>query len=198
MERELSLFVPVVHALMILIGLVGCFFGFKIFRLMLVVVVALACAGLGSCIGFSFSADPLIWSAVGLGLGALLGALLAFFFYSVGVGILGALFVCTSLMPYLQDLGPLLQIAVLAICGLIAAYAAVAVTNIAIQLVTAMLGAFIAVQGILFFLQGRVSQDWLNETGAWDFAFNFDPMAGLSALVLGAVGFFLQNRSSSS
>lgn len=198
MERELSLLVPVVHALMIAIGLVGCFFGFKIFRLMLVVLVALAGAGLGSWIGFSFSADPLIWSAVGLGLGALLGAILAFFFYSVGVGILGALFVCTSLMPYIQDLAPLLQIAVLAICGLIAAYAAVAVTNIAIQLVTAMLGAFIAVQGILFFLQGRVSQDWVNETGAWDFSFNFDPIAGLSALVLGAVGFFFQNRSSSS
>lgn len=195
MESELSFYVPFVYGLMVLVGLVGCFFGFKLFRLMLVAIVALTMAVLGGWIGFTMSSEPLLWAAVGLVVGALVGGLLALFFYSVGVGILGALFVCTSLMPYIQGLGPLLQVAILLVCGLVAAYAAVSVTSLAIQLVTAMLGAFIAVQGGLFFLQGRVNSDWINESGTWAFAFNFNPMAGLAALVLGAVGFFFQHRS---
>lgn len=195
MESELTFYVPFVYGLMILVGLLGCFFGFKMFRLMMVAIMALALAVAGGWIGFSFSTEPLLWAAVGLVAGAVVGGLLAMFFYSVGVGILGALFVCTSLMPYIQGLGPLLQVAILLVCGLVAAYAAVSVTSLAIQLVTAMLGAFIAVQGVLFFMQGRIDSEWINESGGWAFAMNFDPLAGLAALVLGAVGFFFQHRS---
>ena len=197
MENDLSFYVPLVYGLMVVIGLVGCFFGFKLFRLMLVVLVALAIAVLGGWIGFTFTQEPLLWAAVGLAVGAVAGAVLAFFFYSVGVGVLGALFVCTTLLTYLHGLGIVLQVAILLVCGLVAAYVAVSVTNLAIQLVTAMLGAFMAVQGVLFFLQGRVDKEWINDSGSWELAMNFDPMAGLAALVLGAVGFFFQRRSAS-
>jgi hypothetical protein len=198
MESELSFYVPLIYGLMVFIGLIGCFFGFKLFRLMLVIVMAFSCGVLGGWLGFSLSMEPLIWSAVGLALGAVIGGVLAFFFYSVGVGILGALFVCASLMPYLQTLDPLLQAAVLLVCGLVAAYAAVSVTNLAIQLVTAMLGAFLAVQGVLFFLQGRVSESWIPGTTTWELDLIFTPLAGLAALVLGAVGFFFQRRAATS
>jgi len=192
-----ELYPPLIYGAAGLVGLVSCFFGFRIFKLIVVALLAVAGAALLAWLGFEYGEQPVLWSIGGLILGAVLGGVLSLFFYSLAVATIGALFVTTSLMPWVQSYELWIQWSVLGVAGLIAALLAVALTNLMIQLGSAMLGALLLVHSVLFFSTGRSIHEVIETEGDWALVLDLNPWVALGALALGLVGFFVQRRTAS-
>lgn len=180
-----------------IIGLLSCFFGFRIFKLIVVALLAVAGAGLLAWLGFAYGEQPVLWSIGGLIVGAILGGILSLFFYSLAVATLGALFVTTSLMPWVQPYAMWIQWSVLGVAGLVAALLAMVLTNLMIQLASAMLGALLLVHSVLFFVSGNSIHEVIESEGDWTLVLDLDPWVAIGALALGLVGFLVQRRSAS-
>lgn len=189
-----DLYLPLLYGGAGLLGLISCFFGFRLFKIILVAIMAVAGAAALAYAGFHYGEEPVLWSAGGLLLGAVLGAVLAFFFYSLSVATIGALFVATSLLPWVQPYDVWIQWSVLAVtCGL-AAILAITLTNLTIQLASAMLGALMMVHSFLYFTTGATVHQAVESEDGWMLVLDLDLRVAAVALALGLVGFFLQRR----
>ncbi|MFP4541547.1 MAG: DUF4203 domain-containing protein, partial [Opitutales bacterium] len=143
-----------VYVAIIVTGLVNCFFGFRIFRYALAVILALAGAGAAAWAGaqLELASDRMLW--VGIGLGALLGLILSFVFVKAAAAMAGVLLGYTLLLPNIGELSPLLQLVALAVACGIGALLGVLLANPTIKVATAFIGAFQVVYGSLFFIDG--------------------------------------------
>lgn len=197
MADWLQTYPVLIYAAAGVIGLVSCFFGFRIFKLIVVALLAVAGAALLAWLGFEYGEQPVLWSIGGLILGAILGGVLSLFFYSLAVATIGALFVATSLMPWVQPYEMWIQWSVLGVAGLIAALLAMFLTNLMIQLGSAMLGALLLVHSVLYFVSGNTIHEVIETESDWALVLDLEPMVAIGALALGLVGFFVQRRSAS-
>jgi len=66
-------YVPLLYGGAGLLGLISCFAGHKLFKLMVVAILAVAGAAGLAWLGFHYGEQPVLWSAGGLVLGAVLG-----------------------------------------------------------------------------------------------------------------------------
>jgi hypothetical protein len=189
-----DLYIPLLYGGAGLLGLVSCFFGFKLFKLILVAIMAVAGAAALAYIGFHYGEEPVIWSAGGLFIGAILGAVLAFFFYSLSVATIGALFVATSLLPWVQPYEIWIQWTVLGVACALAAILAVTLTNLMIQLASAMLGALMMVHSVLYFTTGETVHQPVEGEEGWAIYLDLDMRVAAIAIALGLLGFFIQRR----
>jgi len=189
-----ELYLPIMYGGAGAVGLISCFFGYKLFKLIVTALLAVAGAASLAWMGYQFGAEPVLWSAGGLILGAILGAVLAIFFYSVAVGTIGALFVATSLIPWIQHYELWMQWTILGIACTIAALLAGVLTNLMIQLASAMLGALLIVHSAQFFLTGQTIHQTAEGEDGWILYLQMDPYVAGGALILGLVGFFVQRR----
>lgn len=177
------------------LGLVSCFLGFRLFKAMVVALMALAGAAGLAWLGFHYGDQPVLWSLGGLVMGAILGGVLALFFYSLAVGTIAALFVATSLLPWVQSYELWLQWSVIGVACLVAALLATALTNLMIQLASAMLGAFLLVHSALFFTTGETVHRAAEGEDGWTLYLDLDLYVAGIALAIGLVGFLVQRRS---
>lgn len=186
---------PLIYGGAGLLGLVSCFFGYRLFKALVVALMALSGAAGLAWLGYTYGDQPALWSVGGLILGAILGAILALFFYRLAVSTIAALFVATSLMPWVQPYEVWIQWSVIGVACLIAALIATSITNLMIQLASAMLGALLLVHSALYFVTGQTIHDAVQEGESWTLYLDLDLYTAGAALILGLLGFFLQRRA---
>lgn len=93
-----------ITALSVFFGLMWCFFGYRIFRVLLVATVALVGGIIGySCAGV-VSVNPVAWIVGGL-IGAVLGGVLGFVFVYISVFLLGMSFTGTAAWVLFYQIG---------------------------------------------------------------------------------------------
>lgn len=172
-------------------GLLDCFFGYRVFKLTVTLLGALAGALLAQMAAH----------AAGLGngaelaallVGALLGAGLAFLLYLAGVFIAGFGFGATLALLLLSHFHRMVALLAAVIVGIIGGIAAVKLQRVVIILATALTGAFRAILALMYFTN---QLDWIYyirqpqqipaviDTNTWVFP---------SVLVLAAVGAIAQ------
>jgi hypothetical protein len=136
-------------------GLLNCFFGYRMFRIMLGVYGFF----LGAVAGFAFvstvAPGQTLWLLLGAVVGGLLGAVLMVLFYFVGVFILGALAGALLTDTLALVFGMEAHLLVVAVGALVAAIAAVFFQRIAVILATALSGSWITVGGVFSLISGR-------------------------------------------
>ena len=193
-EINSNLYLPLIYGGAGLVGLISCFFGFKLFRLIITAVLAITGAIGFAYLGFEYGTEPYLWSAIGLFLGAVIGIIFAFFFYSLAVGTIGALFAATYILPWIQDMQLEYQWIILAVVCTVAALIASKLTNIMIQLGTAMLGALLMIHSALFFTTGQTVYRAVDGEESWVLYLYLDSYAAIVAIAIGLVGFVIQRR----
>jgi hypothetical protein len=179
--------------LIILFGIVNCFFGYVYFRLLLGVWGFI----MGGVLGISLASDgaPIVVLAAGL-IGAILGAMMIYLLFRVGVLIIGALLGYTLTAALLAQLGFNENLFLLALIGAaIFAILALVLNRVFIIVLTAFSGASAILTGVSLLLNGeRVMQAFAER--------RFDPMladtpliTGIFWLLLAVAGIFIQYRS---
>lgn len=137
----------------ILVGLVQCFWGYRLFRIVIGIVGFAIGAVLGWALGLSFIGEQ--WGAIlGAILGGVIGAALLSALYFLGVfvmgGLLGAMLGASVMGVLGLDQIPL----VLLILGIIGGIIALIFQRAMIILATAFSGSWSVVTGIAYFLGG--------------------------------------------
>lgn len=186
---------PLVYGGVGIVGLVSCFFGYRLFKLIVISVLAVAGAATLAWAGFEYGDQPVLWSAGGLVIGAILGGVLALFFYSLAVATMGALFAATSLMPWVQGFDVWMQWSILGVACVIAAFVATMVTNLMIQLASAMIGASLLVLSVLYFTTGQTIHQAIEQEDGWTLILEMDLTVAGAALGIGLLGFLVQRRA---
>jgi hypothetical protein len=136
-------------------GLLNCFFGYRIFRIMLGVYGFF----LGAIAGFAFvasvAAGQTLWLLLGAVAGGILGAVLMAVFYFVGVFFVGALVgaLLTDMVALSFGVDP--PLLVLIVVAIVAAIAALLFQRIGVILATALGGAWTAIGGLFSLISGR-------------------------------------------
>lgn len=190
-----EIYIPIIYGAAGFVGFVCCFFGYKLFKGMVVAIMAIAGAAGLAYLGFQFGEEAVLWSIGGLVVGALLGGMLALFFYSLAVATIAALFVATTLLPWMQGYELWIQVLVIGGASLVAAMLATGLTNLMIQLASAMLGALMLVHSAMYFISGQTVHRAVEEEGGWVLYVDMDLQTAGIALAVGLVGFILQRRS---
>ncbi len=141
--------------LSIAFGLFNCFFGYRMFRIMLAAYGFV----LGAVAGFAFvstvAAGQTLWLVLGAVAGGLLGALLMVVFYFVGVFVVGALAGALLIDVLFLALGLDPLLVVLIVVALVAGIAALFFQRIAVILATALAGAWTTIGGAFALISGR-------------------------------------------
>ena len=190
-----DIYIPLIYGAAGLVGLVSCFFGHKLFKGLIIALMAITGAATLAWLGFQIGDEPVLWSAGGFILGAILGGVLALFFYSLAVGTIAALFVATSLLPWVQPYEAWIQWSVIGVACLVAALVATGLTNLMIQLASAMLGALLLVHSALYFVSGETIHKASESDDGWILYLDLDLKVAGIALALGLLGFLVQRRS---
>jgi hypothetical protein len=141
--------------LSIAFGLFNCFFGYRMFRIMLGAYGFV----LGALAGFAFvstvAAGQTLWLVLGAVAGGLLGAGLMIIFYFVGVFFAGALAGALLTDTLFLAIGVDLPLLVLVVVALVVGIAALFFQRIALILATALSGAWVTVGGAFALISGR-------------------------------------------
>lgn len=176
----------------ILIGVVQCFWGYRLFRFVLGIVGFLIGAALGWAIGLSFIGEQ--WGAIlGAILGGLIGAGLFSALYFLGVFVMGA-FLGAILGATLLGVAGLDQIpVVLIVLAVIGGIIAVVFQKAMIILSTAFSGSWSAVTGIAYFLGGGYA--WAGLAGGLRRTGWPTILVLLAWIALGVVGSVVQFRT---
>ena len=190
-----DLYLPLLYGAAGLVGFVSCFFGYKLFKGMVIAIMALVGAIGLAWLGFTFGEQPVLWSIGGLVLGAVIGGALALSFYSLAVATIAALFVATTLLPWVQGYEVLVQCAIVGGACLLAALIATGLTNLMIQLASAMLGALLLVHTAMYFIYGQTVHRAVEEDAGWVLYLDMDLQTAVIGIVLGLLGFLVQRKS---
>ncbi len=174
-----------------LFGLLICFFGYKIFRLVLAILGFVIGASFIAGVGFTLTDgnEILIILIAGIA-GGLVAAVILLFLYSAGVFLLGALFgisVFSGILMLINiDTSPLLYIMPAILGGIIA----LLLQKFMIILITSFAGAWIAVIGTLYVLNSNFNPftpEFINNISEID-----TYRILLSLIALGGLGFAVQ------
>jgi len=172
-------------------GVLDCFFGYRIFKITLMVLGGLIGVVLGQAAGATLGAGA-VGEISGLVLGGLLGAGLAFLLYIAAVFVAGFLFGATLGVLLLANYNHMVALLSSGLLGVIGGFLAVKLQRVLIMLSTALVGAFRAILALSYFTS---RMDWLYyfqhpdqmpaliDNNAWMFP---------SILALAAVGVFAQ------
>lgn len=181
-----------VYLLIIITGLVDCFFGYRAFKYALAILLGLVGAGVGAYFAYDLAAQSWTYSLIGLLLGGVLGAVLAIFFFQTAVVIFGAFFGYAMLAPLVGDLEPWAQLLILVVgCGA-CGFVAIGVARVAIMAATATTGAFRIIYGGWYLVGGPpILVLGKNPDAGWRLLATAQE-AFIAMVVLAACGFFIQ------
>ena len=143
-----------IYAAIVVTGFVNCFFGSRIFKYALAVLLAIAGAGGGAYLATQLEVSSETYMFAGIGLGALVGLIVSFIFVKAAAAIAGALLGYALLSPNIGELEEITRMGVLiGGCGM-GAFLGVLLANPVVTVATAFVGAFQVVYGGLFFIDG--------------------------------------------
>jgi hypothetical protein len=138
-------------------GLLDCFFGYRVFKLTIALLGAVAGALLAQA-GAQAAGLGNGGELAALVVGALLGAGLAFLAYIAAVFVAGFGFGATLAMLLLSHFHPMVAVLGAVVVGVIGGLAAVKLQRVIIILATALMGSFRAIFALMFFTN---QLDWL-------------------------------------
>ena len=190
-------FLPVLYGFSSIVGILSCFFGFRLFRLILTVIVALAVGGLGAYIGFLAGNNPVWWSIGGFFVGLILGIIFGMFFYALAVATTGATATALFLLPLLENFELPWQLGITGIVAGVAALISVFLTNLIIQLATSFIGAFLASYSIAYFITGEALYQVVQESETMTVQVDASLMVNIIATVVALIGFLFQRSRAS-
>lgn len=144
----------VLHSLLIIWGLADCFFGYRIFKLTITILGVVMGAGLGTCLGVWFFDNSLAAPFIGLFLGGVLGGVLSFYIYLIGVFILGFGLGVILAAPFLEQLGGT-GFNLLLVLGVLSGIFSIILVKVMVIVATAVTGAFRVVFGAAYLLGGN-------------------------------------------
>ncbi len=146
---------------LILWGLIDCFFGYRVFRFAVALMGALVGALLLSGAAAQWAGGNELAYWIFFGLGAVLGAILSFSFYLVGVFLAGfslGYVVAVGLVPFT---GPAVTLLAGALAGAVTGLLALVLQRFLISAATAFGGAFRVALGVAFFVEQLEWQPFL-------------------------------------
>jgi hypothetical protein len=138
---------PAVSLILIVLGLITCFAGYRLFKALLAVYGFVLGAALGAVLASSFAGGQLLLTLAGAGLGGLVGAALLVVLYFVGVFGVGA--VAGALLANLLAgaIGIDMPVLVLLVAAPVGGLLAMLLQRVAVILATALAGAWAVVGG---------------------------------------------------
>ncbi len=144
----------IIYAAFIVTGLATCFVGSLIFRYVLALLLTLAgaLAGLQVVLELEIATNTGIW--IGAGAGAILGLLISFFFIKAAAAVAGGTLAYVFVSPNVGDLMEWKNALVLGVSCLVGGVVGVFLAKPTILVATAFVGAFFAVYGGLYFIDG--------------------------------------------
>jgi Domain of unknown function (DUF4203) len=179
--------------LLVVGGLLSCFAGYRIFRIVLGIYGFILGALLASS---AMGTDQTLWMIVAAVVGGLAGALILIAAYFVGVALIGAGIGALVANVVAASLGREPHIFVLILLAVVGALAALALQRYVIIVSTAFGGAWTAIVGALALKGDRVASQAAAHNDVW-LAYPLNPAPGqrwviLVWLALGAAGLIAQ------
>lgn len=181
-----------IYAVLIITGLIDCFFGYRAFRYALGLLLGIVGLGVGAYFAYNFGEPSWTIALVGAAIGAVLGAILAMAFFKGALVATGALMGYALLAPLIGDLQPWVQLVVLVFgCGIFG-LVAVGVATIGIMAATALTGSFRIIYGGWYLIGGpSVLSVAKEDAGGWHLlGASQEPF--IAMVLLAAVGFAVQ------
>jgi len=183
-----------INFLSIVIGLVTCFLGYRVFKLYLALIGFLIGYFFGAIMGGWFSGGGTIGPFIGGCFFGLVVGGIAFGMYLIGIFLMGASFSAGALAVILTTMGVKHEFIILVIIGILGGIVAVRLQRFFVIMCTAFSGAWGAVVGFVsIFLKGEISTAMS--------ALPFSPAGGkigavilLASLLLGTAGMVAQFR----
>lgn len=177
----------ILPVLLIIFGLINCFFGYRLFKAMLALWGLLLGAVVGAIVAGNVTEGQTVWLVVGALIGGIAGAVLLRSLYIVGVFVVGGL----AGWLLVNGIGSLLSIEmpilVLIIVAVVGGVAALILQRVAIVLATAIAGGWAIVRGLSMLLTDSEAPPAGMGTMA-----TLEPQVGLPILiVLGILGIFV-------
>jgi hypothetical protein len=138
---------PAIALVLIALGLISCFAGYRLFRVLLALYGFALGAGLGAVMASSFAGEQLLLTLAGAAIGGLAGAVLMVVLYFVGVFGMGAVAGALLVNLLAGAVGFDIPIVLLFVVAPIGGLLAMLLQRVAIVLATALAGAW-AVIGV--------------------------------------------------
>lgn len=181
----------------LLVGLLNCFLGYRLFRILLAIYGFVIGAGIAALVANQFFGGQQVLFLAAVVIGGLIGALLLAALYFVGVFVVGA--AAGALLAYGAGaaLGLTVPIIALAIAGAVVGVLALFLQRIVIILATAFSGAWLALVGAIALASGHplVVDPVVSDPGTLQ-GVGLAPLAFVAlVLVLGAAGVIVQFRT---
>jgi len=180
---------PLIYGFLILWGLVDCFYGYRVLRLTLLLLLVAFGAIIGASIAPLLGAGDLAGMIGGAVTGLVLGI-----FQNVALGFAGGVFGAMVLSPWIVGLPDLFQLLALIVVCTFTGVLTVWVTVVMASGVTALTGAFRVVFGTYYFLGGPDLLMILSEPRQLRSSIHDETTALFAVALLSAVGFFTQLR----
>jgi hypothetical protein len=143
-----------VALLTIAFGLLNCFFGFRIFRFMLILWGLILGAYAGATVAGNLANGELLWIIIGGVLGAIIGAALMSLLYLVGVFVVGAAAGAVLANAIGVALGMDMPTLVVIIVAVAVGIIALILQRVVLILATAFSGSWAVISGVLSLLAG--------------------------------------------
>lgn len=195
-ETSYLAFEPIFYGVMIGAGAISCFFGFRLFKLMVAVLAGFVGALAGAALGYQFGEDPSLWTLIFLFIGGVAGALLGFFFFSLAAAFAGSSLGVAMSLPWVGHMeNPLWQLLTMLGVAMLFALIAVVAVNLVIRLGTAYIGAFGMVYGSWFFFDGPAIHELLKDSESIIPILAENPVPAVVMMVVGTIGLLVQARS---
>ena len=179
----------------IVLGFIFCFYGYKIFKLLIYLAGFVAGAFIGSSIGYAIAdgGDAGFW--IGAVLGGLVVGWLAWLFYYVGIFIVGVLLGAGVVEFSFISHGNHAPIVALVIAGLLGGILAVIFQQFIITLYSSFTGSFAMVASVAFLVRPNIGPlEWLNVESILEKEGAFGIVVLLAWIMLGIFGIFSQYR----
>jgi hypothetical protein len=184
----------VVAIIAIAFGLLNCFFGYRIFRILLGIYGFVVGAGVGLVVASNLAAGQTLWLAVGAVAGGILGAILLVVLYFVGVFVVGAYGGVLLANAIGAVTGFAIPTVVVIIFAVVVGILALILQRAVLVLLTAFAGSWAAVSGGAMLVAGRSLPAFsvVIKPSTWEEA-NLPTLAILiSWLVVGIAGAIVQ------
>ncbi len=184
-----------IHGVVALWGLIETFFGFKIFKVTVRILMAFAGAGLGAYVAVSYQPESLLALGVGAGAGLIVGLVLGWFMYKLGIFVLGFFLGTVIAAPFSNALGPDMTWAVAGAAGLVCGLITLVLINLMVMAATSLTGAFRLVYGVAFFFGGPSLLMLIQDPNQYGVLARDEPLLAGITLLVGAIGFYFQYAS---
>jgi hypothetical protein len=188
-----ALTAPALHGFIAVWGLLDCFFGLKIFKATVRILMAFVGATFAATLAMHFMPQSITALLVSSAVGLLVGIVVGWYVWKMGAVVMAvfAAFVLTS--PIAAQLAPTYAVILPAVAGLLAGILVFVMLEPVIIGSTAMTGAFRLVYGVAFFMGGPNLLDYISGgKGVQDLFLGGDwRLAGLT-LLLAAAGCYVQ------